>query len=138
MATLQCSTPHLDSLDISLEEELEVAEDEEVAVEGKTAGGDASKGILRPIAARVLMNLLYAVRMCRPDMLRAVCHLACFITKWDALCDKKLHRLMCYVHPTYHYRMVGWVGDASADISPTIEGLLARNNYSSMGPQTAL
>ena len=32
MATLQCSTPHLDSLDISLEEEMEVAEDEEVAV----------------------------------------------------------------------------------------------------------
>ena len=64
------------------------------------------------------MKLLYAVRMCRPDMLRAVCHLACFITKWDALCDRKLHRLMCYVNSTYHLRMVGWVGDASEDIGP--------------------
>ena len=51
-------------------------------------------------------------------MLRAVCHLACFVTKWDASCDRKLHRLMCYVHSSYHLRMVGWVGDSSADLSP--------------------
>ena len=40
-----CSTTHLDSLDISLEEELEVAEDEEVAVAAVAAALDAAAAI---------------------------------------------------------------------------------------------
>ena len=38
------------------------------------------------------------------------------ITRWDPHCDKMLHRLMCYVHSTYHVRKVGWVGEGSASI----------------------
>ena len=67
------------------------------------------------IAARILMKVLYAARMARFDLLRAVCHLACYVTKWDAECDRRLHRLMCYIYSTYHYRMIGWVGDSAAD-----------------------
>jgi hypothetical protein len=32
-------------------------------------------------------------------------------TKWTTDCDRRLHRLICYIHTTKHYRMVGWVGD---------------------------
>ena len=39
------------------------------------------RGTLQPIAAKVLMRILYAARMALVDLLRAVCHLACFITK---------------------------------------------------------
>ena len=65
-------------------------------------------GALQPIAAKVLMKILYAARMARFDLLRAVNHLACYITKWTVDCDRRLHRL---VHATKHHRMVGWVGD---------------------------
>ena len=39
------------------------------------------RGILQPLAARVLMKILYAARMARFDLLRAVCNLACFVTR---------------------------------------------------------
>ena len=56
--------------------------------------------------------------MARYDLLRAICHLACFVTKWTPECDRKLHRLMCYVYSTYHYRLVGWVGDPKNEVAP--------------------
>ena len=62
------------------------------------------------------MKILYAARMARFDLLRAVCHLACFITKWTTECDKRLHSLVCYIHSTKSHRMVGWVGDALKDV----------------------
>ena len=30
--------------------------------------------------------------------------------------DKKLHHLMCYIHRTKHWRMIGWVGDSVEDL----------------------
>ena len=54
-------------------------------------------GQLQPIAARVLMKVLYAARTCRFDLMRAACLLAQRITRWDAACDRRLHRLMSYV-----------------------------------------
>jgi hypothetical protein len=68
-------------------------------------------GALQPIAAKVLMKILYAARMARFDLLRAVNHLACFIAKWTVDCDRRLRRLVCYTHAAKHHRMVGWVGD---------------------------
>ena len=67
-------------------------------------------GTLQPIAAKVLMKILYAARMARFGLLRAANSLACFITKWTPECDRRLHRLVSYTHSTKHYRMVGWVG----------------------------
>ena len=46
------------------------------------------KGELQSIAASVLMRLMYAARMARWDLLRAISHLACFITTWTPDCDK--------------------------------------------------
>ena len=88
---------------------------------------------LKPYAAKVLMKVLYAARYARFDLLRAVCYLAQYITKWDAQCDKRLCRLMCYIHSTYHYRQTGWVGDKLADVSPH---LFADADFTWLGPNT--
>jgi len=55
--------------------------------------------------------------MARYDLLRAVNSLARRIMTWDVLCDRLLHRLMCYTHSSYEKRMVGWVGDGPGDLS---------------------
>jgi hypothetical protein len=63
------------------------------------------------IAPKVLMKILYAARMARFDLLKAVNSLSCFVTKWSKLCDHKLHRLVCYINSTILLQQVGWVGD---------------------------
>ena len=77
--------------------------------DGKTLSSGASK---------VLMKLLYAARMARYDLLRAVGGLATMVTKWDASCDRRLYRLMCYIQSTLHLRMLSWCGDSKADLGP--------------------
>ena len=62
-----------------------------------------SKGKLSPIASRILMKLLFAARMARFDLLRAVQGLASRVTKWSVDCDKALHRLVCYVKDAILY-----------------------------------
>ena len=64
------------------------------------------------------MEILYAARLCRFDLLRAVRHLATFVTKWASECDRKLHRLVCYIHSSKQLRMVGWVGDKLGALQP--------------------
>jgi hypothetical protein len=83
------------------------------AEECSTRKGEAEEagGELAPIAARVLMKVLYGARMCRYDLLRVTCRLATRITKWSKACDRALHRLMAYINSTLDIRMVGWVGD---------------------------
>ena len=83
-----------------------------------TTGGCIPAGKLQPIAAKILMTVLYAARDARLDLLRPICHLACYITRWTSDCDRKLHRLMCYIHSSYHLQMVGWVGDKPEDVQP--------------------
>ncbi len=44
------------------------------------------EGVLAPLAARVLMKVLYAARWCRQDLLFDVRQLARCVRKWDAVC----------------------------------------------------
>ena len=83
-----------------------------------TAESPVEGGRLQPIAAKVLMKILYGARMARFDLLRAVCHLACHITRWSSDCDRRLHRLICYIHSSYKHRMVGWIGDKPSELKP--------------------
>ena len=83
------------------------------------AGDTATGGRLQSIAASILMAALYAARMSRFDLLRAICKLASLVTKWDATCDKRFLQLMRYIKSTTHYRMSGWVGDSWDDLTPT-------------------
>jgi hypothetical protein len=74
--------------------------------------GEAEEtGQLAPVASRILMKLLFAARMARFDLLRAVQGLASRVTKWSTDCDKALHRLMCYVNSTLDVKLRCFVGD---------------------------
>ena len=75
-------------------------------------------GRLQPIAACFLMKILYAARLGRFALLRATCKLACYTTKWDETCDRRLFRLVCYIHSTLHLRQVGWIGDDLKNVVP--------------------
>ena len=83
-----------------------------------TANDFPDRGRLAPVAARILMKILYGARCARLDLLRAVSHLACYFTKWTSQCDKRLHQLVCYINSTLHYRMVGWIGDGLTALQP--------------------
>ena len=73
-------------------------------------------GVLAGIASKVLMKILYAARMGRFDLLRATNSLARYVTKWGPTCDRRLHRLVCYINSTKHIKMVGWIGDQMKDL----------------------
>ncbi len=72
---------------------------------------------LQPVAAQILMKILYAASMARLDFLRAGCKLARSTSRWGAGCDKRLHRLICYIQSTKDYKMTGWVGDKIEDVA---------------------
>jgi hypothetical protein len=72
---------------------------------------DAEPGKLAKSAASVLMKCLYAARMCRFDLLRAVQGLARYMAKWTRRQDQELHQLISNIHCTKHKTMVGWVSD---------------------------
>jgi hypothetical protein len=66
---------------------------------------ESELGKLASLAASVLMKCLYAARMCRFDLLRAVQGLAKFMTKWTKKQDRELHQLMSYIHHSKHMKM---------------------------------
>ena len=57
------------------------------------------------------MKILFAARMARYDLLRAVQGLAARVTKWSTDCDNALHRLICYIHSTLDHKLKAFVGD---------------------------
>ena len=91
---------------------MKVAKDNKKDESAGDAGTDAESNIgkLASVAPRILMKILYGARMAKYDLLRPVCHLACYLTKWTEECDKRLHKLMCWINSSLDYRMVGWVG----------------------------
>ncbi len=66
---------------------------------------NAPAGDLKPIANNKFMKILYGARVCRYDLLRAVCVLATKDTTWTKQCDRQLHRLMCYINQTLDHRL---------------------------------
>ena len=52
--------------------------------ESGNAPGEVAKGRLSNVAASVLMKLLYGARVALWDLVRAICAIASFITKWTA------------------------------------------------------
>ena len=71
-----------------------------------------TEGLLAPIACKVLMRILYGARLARFDLLRPIAALASKITKWDTVCDRMLHRLVCY-SSSLDYKLKGHIGDGS-------------------------
>ena len=67
-------------------------------------------------AASILMTVMYAARMARIDLLRAVGNLARKLTKWGPVEDKKLRRLMEYINGSQNERLTGFIGDQKKDL----------------------
>ena len=72
-------------------------------------------GILKNVALKILMKILYAARMARPDILRATCMLARRVSKWCPDSDRRLHRLVSYLSSTREAQQHAYVGDTFAD-----------------------
>ena len=79
-----------------------------------------SKGLLAPVACKVLMKILYGARLARFDLLRPIAALASMITKWDSVCDRMLHRLVCYINSSLGYKLKGHIGDSSKGLKLTL------------------
>ena len=67
-------------------------------------------GVLGDVACSILMKALYAARLARPDLLKAITELSAFITKWDRACDIKTLRLSSYLHHNLEFEFVLRVG----------------------------
>ena len=77
---------------------------------------DGLTGVLREASAKIVLKALYAARFNRTDLLWSVNTLAREVTKWTVNCDKRLHRLISYMHFTKDMELQCWVGDDPKDI----------------------
>ena len=68
-------------------------------------------GELSKVCSQIVLKCLYVARIGRPDILWSVNKLARSITKWTKACDKRLNRLMSYIHHTCEYRQCCHVGN---------------------------
>ena len=59
-----------------------------------------SVGELSQVCSQTVLKCLYLARIGRPDILWSVNKLARSITKWTKACDKRLNRLISYIHHT--------------------------------------
>ena len=64
-------------------------------------------------ALKCFLKYLYLARIGRPDILWSVNKLARSITKWTKACDKRLNRLISYIHHTCEYKQYCHVGNTA-------------------------
>ena len=60
-----------------------------------------SVGELSKVCSQIVLKCLHLARIGRPDILWSVHKLARSITKWTKACDKRLSRLISYIHYTH-------------------------------------
>ena len=63
-----------------------------------------SVGELSNTCSQIVLKCLFLARIGRPDILWSVNKLARSITKWTKACDKRLNRLISYIHHTCEYK----------------------------------
>ena len=80
------------------------------------SGFTAAEGELCRNAACVCMAALYAGRLARFDLLRAIQRLAESFHKWTKRHSQKLHRLMEYINSHLKYMQYGFIGDPWEDL----------------------
>ena len=64
-------------------------------------------------ALKLFVKCLYLARIGRSDILWSVNKLARSITKWTKACDKRLNRLISYIHHTCEYKQYCYVGNTA-------------------------
>ena len=72
-----------------------------------------SVGELTTVCSQIVLKCLYFARIGRPDFLWSVNKLARAVTKWTKACDKRLARLISYIHHTNEYRQYCYVGNTA-------------------------
>ena len=60
--------------------------------------------------------------MARFDLLKAVANLAKDVTKWNANCDKRFHRLICSVNSSLDLHLKGHIGDSFDKLAFSLYG----------------
>ena len=80
------------------------------------ANESEEKGKLAPVCSRIVLKVLFFARISRPDLLQSVNTLARAVTKWTAACDRRLLRLISYIHSTKHWVIRCFVGDHIKDL----------------------
>ena len=60
-------------------------------------------GELSQVSFQIVLKCLYLARIGRPDVLWSVNKLPRSITKWTKACDKRLNRLISYIHHICEY-----------------------------------
>ena len=72
-----------------------------------------SVGELSQVCSQIVLKCLYLARIGRPDILWSVNKLARSITKWTKACDKRLNRLISYIHHTCEHKQYCHVGNTA-------------------------
>ena len=72
-----------------------------------------SVGELSKVCSQIVQKCFYLARIGRPDILWPVNKLARSITKWTKACDKRLNRLISYIHHTCEYKQYCYVGNTA-------------------------
>ena len=72
-----------------------------------------SVGDLSKVSSQIVPKCLYLARIGRLDILWSVNKLARSITKWTKACDKRLNRLISYIHHTSEYKQYCCVDDTA-------------------------
>ena len=67
---------------------------------------NGSVGELSTVCSQIVLECLYLARIGRPEFLWSVNKLARAVTKWTKACDKRLARLISYIHHTNEYRKI--------------------------------
>ena len=77
---------------------------------------EVSRGELAPHACKILMKALWLGRLARPDIVKPINDLATKVQSWTRGEDKKLLRLIQYIHATPHYRLAGSINEKEEDL----------------------
>ena len=72
-----------------------------------------SVGKVSKVCSQFVLKCLYVARIGKPDILWSVNKFARSITKWTKACDKRLSRLISYIHHTCDYKQYCRVGNTA-------------------------
>ena len=72
-----------------------------------------SVGELSLVCSHIVLKCLYLARIGRPDILWSLNKLARSITEWTKACDKRLNRLISYIHHTCENKQYCYVGNTA-------------------------
>ena len=72
-----------------------------------------SVGELSQVCSQIVLKCFHLARNGRPDIFWSVNKLARSIIKWTKACDKRLNRLISYIHHTSEYKQYCHVGNTA-------------------------